>query len=183
MLQNEDSATIYTNINRSSKACSTVKGTSKGAWTVGTLLRHSRESAGLEVYDVANCLCIRPTQLVAIENGQFNELPGIVYAVGFIRTYADFMQLDSDEVVRLLKEEMSGREQSNGLNFPSAVQEGKLPSNSILLSAILLAILAYFGWYYLSDSCQRVADLVPNLHDQFTNLFLLYDSSLAEGKA
>ena len=64
---------------------------------VGALLRASRLRVGENLQDVAAMLCIRYPYLEAIESARYNELPGLTYAVGFIRAYAEHLGLDSEE--------------------------------------------------------------------------------------
>lgn len=71
--------------------------------TVGNLLKNAREAQGFSVQDVATSLHIRRLYLETIESGDFNTLPGQVYAIGFIRSYAKFLNLDSDELLRQLE--------------------------------------------------------------------------------
>ncbi len=66
---------------------------------VGAFLRASRLRRGEELADVAAQLRIRLVYLEAIEDGRFDALPGNTYAVGFIRTYAEYLGLDGQLVV------------------------------------------------------------------------------------
>src|SRR5262249_61207999 len=61
---------------------------------VGELLRLTRERLGHELETVANQLRIRLSYLEAIEEARFRDLPGTTYAVGFVRSYADYLGLD-----------------------------------------------------------------------------------------
>ena len=58
---------------------------------VGTLLQASRLRLGHDLRSVAETLHIRYVYLEAIEAGRYEELPGAVYVVGFMRSYADFL--------------------------------------------------------------------------------------------
>ena len=55
---------------------------------VGSLLRATRLRIGEDVQEVSAALRIRRAYLEAIEDGRFNDLPGVTYAIGFVRTYA-----------------------------------------------------------------------------------------------
>jgi cytoskeleton protein RodZ len=62
--------------------------------SVGDVLRGERERRGLSLDDVAANLRIRRALIDAIEDGRFKELPGAPYAVGFVKAYAEFLELD-----------------------------------------------------------------------------------------
>ena len=65
---------------------------------VGELMRLTRERLGHELQSVANQLRIRLSYLEAIEEGRFRDLPGTTYAVGFVRSYADYLGLDGADI-------------------------------------------------------------------------------------
>ena len=86
---------------------------------VGAFLRASRLRRGEGLAEVASELRIRNVYLEAIEDGRFDLLPGNPYAVGFIRTYAEYLGLDGNRVVERYRDEIiaDGAEQS--LTFPT----------------------------------------------------------------
>lgn len=137
---------------------------------VGQLLRQARQRAALSLPQVAGALRIREAYIEAIEDGRFRDLPGSAYATGFIRSYADLLRLDGEEIVRRFKLEMASLPQSPDLVFPAPVPEGRVPGGAILLIAVVLAVSAYGGWYYLSATDRSIADLVPPLPQRFAAL-------------
>ena len=133
-------------------------------WTVSEILRYAREQSGYAIYDVADILRIRAAQIHAIEEGRFQDLPATVYALGFVRSYSELLDLDADEMVRRFKEEAAGASAKPPLVFPTPMPEGRMPGGAILMIAILLAAVAYGGWYYMSSRSTEVverSDFVP----------------------
>ena len=139
-------------------------------WSVARMLRTAREEADLRVQDVATAIRVRATQLRAIEDGRYHELPGAVYATGFVRAYADYLGLDVETVSRRFKEEIAGLERQTELVFPTPVPEGRVPGGAILMVALLLAVGAYGGWLYLESTDRRLADLAPALPERLAVL-------------
>lgn len=72
---------------------------------VGDILRGEREKQGLTIDDIARETSIRDAYLEAIEKGDYDALPGDVYAKGFIRNYSRFLQLDGDALLQKYDEE------------------------------------------------------------------------------
>jgi len=132
--------------------------------TIGQLLRETREGIGSDLNRVATALRIRAAYLEAIEEGRYDQLPGAVYALGFVRAYATHLALDGEEAVRRFKLEAEGFEGQRGLTFPLPLAERSVPGGTMLLVAVILAICGYGLWYYLSSSAhprpERV-DAVP----------------------
>ena len=70
--------------------------------SAGARLRAAREAAGLSVDAVAQQLKLAPRQVKALEDDDFQRLPGRTFVRGFARNYARFVQLDPDAVLALL---------------------------------------------------------------------------------
>jgi cytoskeleton protein RodZ len=120
-----------------------------GSRSAGDELRQRREALGLDLAEVAATLRIKPAYLVALEAGRPNELPGAVYAIGFIRAYADHLGLDSGEMLRLFKQQSALFTAKPDLAFPIQLGERSMPGG-MLLVALILAVCGYGGWFYLS---------------------------------
>jgi hypothetical protein len=66
---------------------------------IGTTLREARMRARISIDEVETRTKIRAKYLRAIENEEWDLLPGPVYAKSFLRTYGDFLGLDSRMLV------------------------------------------------------------------------------------
>ena len=137
---------------------------------LGTMMREMRENLGHELDAVARDLRIRLVYLEAIESGRLSDLPGNAYVSGFLRSYSDFLGLEGNEIVRRFK--MAGAEISSQpqLHLPSPVEEGRLPTASILLVAAIIATAAYGGWYYLSGTGKGPMETVASLPKELSGL-------------
>jgi len=118
---------------------------------VGQVLREARQSFGRDIPQVGTALRIRSEYLEAIETGQYKRLPGPTYAIGFIRTYAEYLGLDGAEIVRRFKQETEGLDLKRDLSFPMPLTERSIPGGTILLVALILGLCGYGIWYYLSS--------------------------------
>ncbi len=137
---------------------------------VGEILRQKREGFRQDLPTVAAQLHIRLAYLKAVEEGRFKDLPGMTYASGFVRSYADYLGLDGEEMVRLFHEEVAGINRQVQLNFPALASEGRIPGGAVLLLSALLALMAYGVWYYLADRQKNFFDLVPEVPSQLRAL-------------
>src|SRR5579871_4823390 len=126
--------------------------------SVGEILLRTRQSLHLELRDVSTALKIKPDYLLAIEQGRLQELPGRAYALGFVRSYSDFLGLDSAELVRRFKAETAEFATKPDLTFPIPLERRNLPSGSLLVAGLILAVCSYGLWYHFSTSSR----VVPN---------------------
>ena len=67
---------------------------------VGQLLQQKRTEMNLTLREVESALSIRTAYLQAIEEGQINQLISPLYAQGFLRQYASFLNIDGDQLLR-----------------------------------------------------------------------------------
>jgi len=74
----------------------------------GELLRQARENAKLSLSEVALSTKINPKILAAIENGDTANLPAKTFLKGFVRSYALFLKMDADEVMKVFHSETGG---------------------------------------------------------------------------
>jgi cytoskeleton protein RodZ len=72
---------------------------------IGQTLREARMRARIDMTEVEMQTKIRARYLRAIENEEWDLLPGPVYIKSFLRTYADFLGLDSRLLVDEFKRE------------------------------------------------------------------------------
>jgi cytoskeleton protein RodZ len=68
---------------------------------VGEFLRRERELRHISLDDVAERTKISRRYLEAIEEGQYDRLPGETFVRGFIRSYAQFVGLDPEDTLLL----------------------------------------------------------------------------------
>jgi cytoskeleton protein RodZ len=142
----------------------------QGAWrpaTIGDLLRQTREQYGTTIAQVGATLRIRPVFLQAIEDNHYDRLPGPVYALGFVRTYADHLGLDGEVIAQRFKNEAAGLETKSDLSFPMPSPERSMPGGALLLVALIIAACAYAVWYYRAAGertrIERVAEVPSQL--------------------
>jgi cytoskeleton protein RodZ len=120
--------------------------------SVGKTLRRAREEMKLSLEDISANINVRVTQLRSIEDDRIDQLPGMTYAVGFVRSYAEFVKLDAVEVVQRFKDEHAGEEAAKTeLKIPPDISEDKLPSPMIIGVAALAVIFVFVIWSIFAD--------------------------------
>lgn len=103
---------------------------------IGSTLREARTRQGLELHDAERATRIRARYLAALEEERFDQLPAEAYAKAFLRTYADFLGLDSELFVAELHSRMVA---SRPPPPPPPERRLTLPSLDLRAAAVLLA--------------------------------------------
>ena len=132
-----------------------------GPAKVGAELRVVRERLGWRLADIATRLKIRLGFLEAIEKGDLAALPAPTYAAGFIRSYAEALGLDQEDILRRFRAEGMNQARSPALVFPASVPDRGVPPGAIALLVAVVAIGGYVVWYGRSEHEMRIADSVP----------------------
>ncbi len=153
---------------------------------VGEALRQIRLCYGQTLEDVELALCIRACQINAIEQGDMSELPGKVYALGFVRSYAEYLGLDGATAVRLFKAQYMDGKSKEILSFPVPASEAKTPSNWIITASIC-ATLVFFAVLSkidnISDPQTLYIEAVPNEIKAHVNREILATPLIIEDSA
>jgi cytoskeleton protein RodZ len=125
--------------------------------TVGQDLRAARLRLGEDLATVSRTLKIRKDHLEALEEDRFEALPGRAYAVGFIRSYSDYLGLDSVQCVERFKLEIAGRGEAELPVVQDVIEERRLPHGWLVIAAVVTALIIY-GAYHLAMSADSLAN-------------------------
>lgn len=131
---------------------------------LGQLLSEARSARGLSLADVEAATRIRQKYLEALENGDYAALPEGPIARGFLRTYAAYVGLDTEEALRLYAQESGDK----GDELPIADTSVSRPvdyrplevellseqprSGGLrwLLALLIIAVVGGAGWWLIS---------------------------------
>jgi len=70
---------------------------------LGERLRNARQHRDISLDEAVHALKLRKVYVEALEDGDWSGLPGEVYAIGFLRQYASYLDLSLDDDIRKLK--------------------------------------------------------------------------------
>jgi cytoskeleton protein RodZ len=116
--------------------------------SAGERLREARHKLNLTLEQAAERTRVRSDYLDAIETMDPRGLPARAYAIGYLRTYASFLNLDAGGIVEQFKREV---DTETGRAQPSAAAKTrdpiKLPRGAIGALLILAAVGGAAWWY------------------------------------
>jgi cytoskeleton protein RodZ len=128
---------------------------------VGEILRRTRIHYKQSVSDVERALRIRAIQIEAIESGDLSQLPGRVYAIGFVRSYSEYLGLDSERMVELFKTQAAGSSATPELKFPVAAADAQTPSFKVVLWALSMIVFVIVGWTGINITNRKTVEAIP----------------------
>lgn len=121
---------------------------------IGNALREARNRQGLSIRDAEDATKIRSKYLQAMEQDDFEVIPGPTFVMGFLRTYALYLGLDADAMV----DEYRCTHAPHILdahrlpNTPLRSRPGKpVPGRSnyvvvAVIALLIIVVLALIGW-------------------------------------
>lgn len=122
--------------------------------TVGARLADVRKAAGLSLSDVAAQCGVRVDYVRAIEKSNFSDLPTLGYAIGYVRAYAQLLNLPASDMVEDFKAEVGGlkapqRRFWTGSGLASKSLLARLPRGSVPALGVIAAVVMIGSWYGL----------------------------------
>ncbi|HEX3617686.1 MAG TPA: helix-turn-helix domain-containing protein [Solirubrobacteraceae bacterium] len=126
---------------------------------IGSTLRESRMRARIDISEVEVGTKIRAKYLRALENEEWDLLPGPVYVKSFLKTYGDFLGLDSrllvdefkrryerpsDHEVRAVATTTRERDRHSRSRRPGRVSAALLTPRTVIVFALVVIVVALY---------------------------------------
>jgi cytoskeletal protein RodZ len=130
--------------------------------TLGDYLKNKREAQNITLEEVAQATRIRRTILEAIENNHYDLIPPKVFTQGFIKSYASYLGLDENDVIKRYHELMESLETKNDTDEPVQEQPPQpfiTPGRLLVLGIVCIVALTI---WLLSRNPQQEDDTVSN---------------------
>jgi len=117
----------------------------------GEMLRQARLAKELSILEISRATRISRVMIEALENGEYEKLPGRTYETGYIKLICRTTNTDPDPIIKKWVSEYYSTKNLDPYVFP----ETKIPkenSNIVMFGLILslFIIFGYAGWYLYS---------------------------------
>ena len=140
--------------------------------TVGKILKESRENKHIDISSLSKTLNISREYIIAIEKGQINKTPGDPYTLGFIKAYSEYLDLDTELIVKIYKEETKAKNIKQTLNLPLVTNTNHYSYLKFgLTSCIIVSFVAvFYNFFYLQTNIDDIYALTPELESEMIAL-------------
>lgn len=105
----------------------------------GSYLKHERELRGVPLEEISGATKIHIRYLKALEENSFDQLPGEVFIKGYIRSYANTIGSDVEEMLNIYKESVELNKQEN---IPQATSSFTAKPKTLLAYGLLILAIA-----------------------------------------
>jgi cytoskeleton protein RodZ len=115
----------------------------------GSYLKHERELRGVPLEEISEATKINIRFLKALEENSFDELPGEVFIKGYIRSYANIIGSNVEEMLNLYKETVELKRNEVNVS-PSKPSFGEEPKTFLTFGLLILVVtVIFFGVGFL----------------------------------
>jgi len=141
----------------------------------GEKMRREREMRGVSLEEISGSTKIGTRSLKALEEEDFEKLPGGIFNKGFVRAYARFLGLDEEQAVTDFEAAWREHEGEKGplLEFQSESEpeQPEPSSNRLMVTAIVFLAVAVVGYavkHYLSVRAESRPSSQPEVQQPAT---------------
>ena len=124
-----------------------------GTEKLGEYLKRERELRGITLDELSQGTKISKRLLIYMESGQWDQLPGEVFARGFLKSYAEFIGIVPEEILLRFEEEKLMEDEEQNVHHQ---EDQKVRFQNILffiLLALAVGVIGYFSYtVFLKDS-------------------------------
>lgn len=121
---------------------------------ISEMLRDARLEKGYSLDAVVKAIKIKKQFLIAIEEGRYYDLPSESYALGFIKNYAQYLEINKNQASALFRREYEG---TKGKMIPTFKSQDKslrrkkfLTPINFIITVIILVVVSYIAFQYSS---------------------------------
>jgi cytoskeleton protein RodZ len=132
---------------------------------LGAQLRQERLKRGEDLDDVAQHLRIKSGYLFALEQGDLSGMPGRAYALGFLRSYADYLGFDGEDLISRIKSTVDNLTDQTRLRVRTPAPESRLPKTPVVVMSLAVIAGIYAGWAYLNRTSRVTVETVAEVPD------------------
>jgi len=125
--------------------------------SIGKILKGRRESLGISLKEAEKATKIRVRHIQALENDEFNIIPGRAYVKGFLRTYATFLRIDVKSLLKDYEKEhdvVPKHERDIDVNKNDLYKKRRMVF-FFIIGFLLLIVVIFFGARALSRRSQN----------------------------
>lgn len=137
---------------------------------VSKMLKEARLAKGLSLEEAEAATSIRKLYLDAVEEGEFDKIPGDVFTKGIIRTYGNFLGLNGPDLVNIYKAQNSGLTKEavapkpirmvEKISISPQIKPEKVSSGNLLSYIVVLVLVIVvaggIAWFMNTDSSQNM---------------------------
>ena len=132
--------------------------------TVGQILLIGRKSKNLSISDISIELKISKSIIIDLENDDIKNNSDIIFHIGHLRSYSNFLDLDSDTIIKKFKEQVSFNIKEDKKNITPIVENNFFKIEKFFAASLILIIFTSFYFLFVDERNNEINfALVPDI--------------------
>ena len=132
--------------------------------TVGQILSIGRNSKNLSISDISIELKISKSIITDLENDNIKNNPDIIFNIGHLRSYSNFLELDSDTIINKFKDQVSFNIKEEKKNITPIVENNFFKIEKFFAASIILVIFTSFYFLFVDQNDNEINfALIPDI--------------------
>ena len=127
--------------------------------TVGQTLSIGRNSKNLSISDIAIELKISKSIIFDLENDNIKNNSDIIFNIGHLRSYANFLELDTETIIKKFKVEVSYNVKEEKKNITPIVENNLFKIEKFFAASIILIIFTSFYFLFIIKMIMKLTSL------------------------
>ena len=149
---------------------------------VGEYLKQQREKKGVDLVSVCKELNISLSYLKAIEDDDFLKTPGGVYTLGFIKSYSDYLNLDSKKIIINYKNQISDKNTDQDIQLPKPIKDFSSYNKIISFSLASIISVVFYFMFISNSNIKPDFAITPDLSEEMMASIEEYEVKTALSK-
>ena len=132
--------------------------------TVGEILSIGRNSKNLSINDIAIELKISKSIIINLENDNIKNNPDIIFNIGHLRSYSNFLELDTDTIIKKFKDQVSFNSKEEKKNITPIVENNFFKIEKFFAASLILIIFTSFYFLFVDQNDNEIKfALIPDI--------------------
>ena len=132
--------------------------------TVGQILSVGRISKNLSIGDIEMELKISKSIIIDLENDNIKNNSDIIFNIGHLRSYSNFLELDTDTIIKKFKDELSFNIKEEKKNITPIVENNFFKIEKFFAASIIFIVFTSFYFLFINQDDKEINfALVPDI--------------------
>ena len=132
--------------------------------TVGQILSIRRNSINMSINDIATELKISKSIIIDLENDNIKNNPDIIFNIGHLRSYSNFLELDTDTIIQKFKDQVSFNSKEEKKNITPIVENNFFKIEKFFAASLILIIFTSFYFLFVDQNDNEINfALIPDI--------------------
>tara|TARA_A200000113_G_scaffold84275_1_gene74950 strand:- start:290 stop:1075 length:786 start_codon:yes stop_codon:yes gene_type:complete len=132
--------------------------------TVGKILSNERNLKNLSINDISIELKISKSFIIDLENDNIKNDSDIIFNIGHLRSYSNFLELDTYTIIKNFKDEISFNIKEEKKNITPIIENNFFKIEKFFAASIILVIFTSFYFLFVNQDDDKINfALVPDI--------------------